>query len=154
MSTVFSVSQQNCCSFSPFWCLCSSCFISVYWVADIFNYQINFFQCTVFLTKIVTALVHFDVYAAVALLVSTVYWVRDNAPLLLSAKQSRKVQIQIQVWSILMFIVYEAIALLGLLGCRHCPLVLLAKHNTIKAKNKWKLCSKCQKLRVEILYLV
>ena len=89
-----------------------------------------------FLTKIVTALVHFDVYAAVALLVSTVYWVRDNAPILLSAKQSRKVQmqiqIQIQVWSILMFIVYEAIALLGLLGCRHCPLVLLAKHNTIK----------------------
>ena len=97
-----------------------------------------------FLTKIVAALVHFDVYAAVALLVSTVYWVRDNAPLLLYAKQSRKstntntqIQIQILVWSILMFIVYAAIALLADIA----RLTPCKTQYTIEAKNKWKSAS-------------
>ena len=64
-----------------------------------------------------------------------------------------QIQIQIQVWSILMFIVYAAIALLPLLRCRHCPICTPCKAQYNRGKEQMEV-SKCQKLRVEIFYSV
>ena len=94
----------------------------------------------------------FFVYAAIALLVSSVYWVRNNAPLLFRAKQSRKSTNTNTktntntVWSILMFIVYAAIALLALLSCRHCPSCTPCQTQYNRGKEQMEI-SKCQKLR-------
>ena len=78
----------------------------------------------------------------------------ETMPLFCSVLNNRgklQIQIQIQVWSILMFIVYAAIALLPLLSCRHCPSCTPCKTQYNRGIEQMEV-SECQKLIVEILY--
>ena len=131
-----------------------------------FSYQIYNFHCSTFLTKIGAALVHFDVFFWC--LQQLLYWsllstgsgtmllfcsvLNNRGKVSTNTKTKTKTNTN-RVWSILMFIVYAAIALLALLGCRHCPSCTPCQTSCNRGKEQVKI-SKCQNLRVEILYLV